>query len=129
MTRGMLWRSKGIFSILGVYEFPILLPESRLAYLLMLQAHEEAHKGAKITLWRSRSKAWVVKGKNLAVKVERECIKCRARKAVLCQQQTGDLPPERFSVGSKPFPCICLDFLGPTVVKAMVNKRATMKVE
>ena len=68
VTRGRL--GKGIFSILGVHKLPILLPESRLAYLLMLQAHEEAHKGSKITLWRSRSKAWVVKGKNLAVKVD-----------------------------------------------------------
>ena len=42
VTRGRL--RKGIFSILGVHELPILLPETRLAYLLMLQAHEEDHK-------------------------------------------------------------------------------------
>ena len=42
VTRGRL--RKGIFSILGVHELPILLPESRLAYLLMIQAHEQDHK-------------------------------------------------------------------------------------
>ena len=43
VTRGRLW--KGIFSILGVHELPILLPETQPAYLLMYQAHEEDHKG------------------------------------------------------------------------------------
>ena len=70
VTRGRL--QKGIFSILGVHKLPILLPETQLAYLLMFQAHEDDHKGSKITLWRSRSKAWVVKGKSLADKVEKE---------------------------------------------------------
>ena len=82
MTRGSFWRSKGDFKILGVYEFPILLPGSRLAYQLMLKAHEEDHKSTKITLQRSRSKVWVIKGKVLADKVEKDCIKCRVRKAV-----------------------------------------------
>ena len=70
----------------------------------------------------------MVRGKGLADKVEKACIRCRARKLELVQQQAGDLSPERVSVGSKSFTWICLDFLGPTVVKAMVNKRATMKV-
>ena len=32
------------------------------------------------------------------------------------------------SIGAKPFTFICLDFMGPICVKAMVNKRALMKV-
>ena len=123
VTKGRL--RKGIYGILGVHKLPILLPDTQLAYLLMQQDHEEDHKDPKITLWRSRSNAWVVRGKRLANKVEREGDICKARKLELVQQQTGDLTLERFSVGSKPFTWICL---GPTVVKAMVNKRGTMKV-
>ena len=40
----------------------------------------------------------------------------------------GDLPPERCVPGDPPFTAICLDLLGPVVVKAMVNKRSHMKV-
>ena len=48
----------------------------------MLKIHEEAHRSAKVILQRSRSKVWVVKGKSLADKVEKACIKCKARKAM-----------------------------------------------
>ena len=40
----------------------------------------------------------------------------------------GALPEERCLPGVKPFSAICLDLLGPVVVKAMVNKRSHMKV-
>ena len=40
----------------------------------------------------------------------------------------GALPEERCLPGAKPFSAICLDLLGPVVVKAMVNKRSNMKV-
>ena len=40
----------------------------------------------------------------------------------------GALPEERCELGAKPFTAICLDLLGPIVVKAMTNKRANMKV-
>ena len=40
----------------------------------------------------------------------------------------GQLPLERIQPGSPPFSNICLDLLGPIKVRAMTNKRATMKV-
>ena len=40
----------------------------------------------------------------------------------------GTLPEERCELGAKPFTAICLDLLGPIVVKVMANKRANMKV-
>ena len=40
----------------------------------------------------------------------------------------GALPEERCQPGAKPFSAICLDLLGPVVVKAMTNKRSNMKV-
>ena len=43
-------------------------------------------------------------------------------------QQMGALLEERLNFESKPFHSVCLDLLGPIVVKSMVNKRASMKV-
>ena len=128
VTKGRL--RKGIFNILGVYELPIILKTSRLAYVLMLKAHQEDHKAAKSTLWRLRTKAWILKGKSLAIQVERSRERERDREIEkkLCQQQMGDLPEVRVNVGSPPFYCICLDFLGPMEIKAMMNRRAHMKV-
>ena len=50
-TQGRL--GKGAFKVLGVSELPILSHSSRLAELIMLDAHRQDHNGSKITLWRS----------------------------------------------------------------------------
>ena len=63
-TKGKL--GKGAFEVLGVSELPILSRNSRLAELIMIHAHEKDHKGAKVTLWRSRAKAWIWRGAGLA---------------------------------------------------------------
>ena len=38
------------------------------------------------------------------------------------------LPPERVTPGSPPFTNVCLDLLGPTLAKGVINKNSTMKV-
>ena len=38
------------FKLLEVAELHILLPSSRLVEIIMLEAHEEDHKGSKITM-------------------------------------------------------------------------------
>ena len=48
----------------------------------MLKIHEEAYRSAKVVLQRSRSKVWVVKGKSLADRVEKACVKCKVRKVM-----------------------------------------------
>ena len=58
----------------------------------------------------------------------KECVYCRAKHPKLQSQQMGALPVERLSFESRPFQSVCLDLLGPTMVRAMTNKRATMKV-
>ena len=64
VTRGRF--GSGIAKILGLVELPILLPNSWLSYLIMVQAHQESHSCAKSTLARSRSQAWIVRGLRLA---------------------------------------------------------------
>ena len=126
MTRGRL--GKGVHRVLGVDQLPVLVPNCRLAFLIMTKAHREDHKGAKVTLWRSRTKAWTWRGYRLASEVEKNCTWCKVKKAVLVEQRMGNLPEERIAVGTKPFTYICLDLMGPVMVRAMVNKRAFMKV-
>ena len=46
----------------------------------------------------------------------------------MMKQMMGQLPPERVTPGSPPFTNVCLDLLGPTLVKGVVNKRSIMKV-
>ena len=111
-TRGRL--GKGAFKVLGVSELPILTRNSRLAMLVMIHAHEQDHKGSKITLWRSRAKAWIWRGASLATTVTRNCLVCRAKSAVLTAQRMGNYPEERISPNTKPFTAICVDLLGPT---------------
>ena len=119
---------KGLLKVFGKAKLPIILPTTRMAELLMLRAHNHDHKQVTTTLWTSRSDAWIWQGRRLAKKVCQGCVKCRADKAVLLKQQMGDLPEERSNVGGKPFTTISLDLLGPMDCKAMVNKRAHMKV-
>ena len=119
--------AKGIESLLGKKNLPILT-RGRLAELMMMTAHNRNHEGVAGTLAASRSQVWILKGRYLARRVVRDCVYCRVKHHKLQNQQMGALPEERLNFGSRPFQSICLDLLGPTLVKAMTNKRTTMKV-
>merc|ERR1712215_317818 len=75
VTRGRL--GKGLPKIHGVEKLPILLSSSRLAKLIMIEAHRENHDGAPGTLARSRTRAWIHRGRYLARKVSSRCVHCR----------------------------------------------------
>ena len=53
VTRGRL--KKGLPKILGTEKMLVLLSSSRLAELIMIEAHEENHDGAPATFARSRT--------------------------------------------------------------------------
>ena len=125
VTRGRF--GSGLANVLGLVELPILLPDSQLAYLIMVQAHLETHSAAKSTLARSRTQAWIVRGFNLAVKVCQECNLCKLDRKVKLDQKMGYLPRERYEVGFPPFTNVSLDLAAPLLVLDMVKKRSTMK--
>ena len=102
MTRGR--PVKGMMQVIGPSELPVLLSGSRLAYLIIVKAHEEGHQASKSTLWRSRAQAWIVGGHRLAARVYHSCTYCHKRRGV----QTA---VERVLPGYKPFKAICLDFM------------------
>ena len=55
VTRGRL--KKGLPKILGTEKLPVLLSSSKLAELIMIEAHKENHDGAPATLAHSRTRA------------------------------------------------------------------------
>ena len=78
VTTGRLG-DRNMMRLFGVKSLPILMSNSRVAYLYMYLAHQsecglsntpvEHHRSAVGTLARSRTYVWVVKGKQLAKKI------------------------------------------------------------
>ena len=111
----------------GADSLQILTRKSDLARLRMQAAHNENHDATDGTLARSRQHVWVVEGRKLASAICHACLKCRGKKFKMQSQRMGTLPKERVAIGQPPFTATCLDLFGPTLVKGMVNKKATLK--
>ena len=130
VTRGRLGEQP-LEKLLGVNSLPILMPESRVAYLFMVFSHcgefGMVHRGAVATLARSRRFVWVVRGRNLARQVVNKCVKCVRDRKKLLVQQMADLSSESVTV-APPWQHVSLDFAGPLVCKGEVNRRARLKV-
>ena len=94
---------------------------TRVAYLIMLDAHYQDHTGRDIKLAMSRKTAWIVNAKRLSNQIVRSFVRYRYLRKRLENQKILQVP-------AAPFTNIGIDLLGPLVVKSMVNKRATMKV-
>ena len=121
---------KSLSRLLGVPHLPILMANSRAAYLYMVQAHEgeqgTVHCSLVETLARSRTKVWVHRGRDLAKKVCSQCHLCRRRNKVLTGQQMAKIKEESLTM-CRPFSFISIDFAGPVRVKGAVNSRARLK--
>ena len=64
--------------LLGIRQMPVIMPEARLAKLLMWDSHNEDHRRqASDTLARSKDRAWIVRGAYLAKSVCKTCPYCR----------------------------------------------------
>ena len=126
---------KSLSRLLGVDCLPILMPNTRAAYLLMYRAHcgvsgwnwsNLVHKSPVETLARSRSCAWIVRGKTLAKQISKSCPMCIKKRKELCKQQIAEIKPENLEV-CRPWTYVALDFAGPIVSKGVVNARARRK--
>ena len=119
---------KSISRILGVDKLPILARSTRLAELIMLEAHCENHRSnASDVLARSRQRAWIVRGRFLAKTVCKSCPLCRLSKSKLTEQLMGDIPDHQL-YPCPPFTFVSLDFAGPYQAKAMGNSRCQIKL-
>ena len=119
--------STGIRHFFGQGELPVIMGSTRLAFLIMLDAHKQDHAGRDITMATSRHTAWIVNAKKLAKSIVRNCIRCRFLRKILESQKMASIP-EILQLPASPFTNIGVDLLGPLKVKAMVNKQAQMKV-
>ena len=117
----------GIQKFFGKDYLPVLIGSSRVAFLVMLWAHKENHDARDVTMSIACSKAWIVNAKRLATSICNSCLRCRFLHKIKVEQQMAILPPE-IQLPCPPFSNVGIDLCGPLVVKAMTNKRATMKV-
>jgi hypothetical protein len=110
-----------------VYEqsHPVLLPAySRISKLIMQDAHEKIfHAGAERTLAECRREFWVIRGRNLAKKIVKECVTCRKLRKPPHETLMADLPPERLKVFSPPFTTTGVDLFGPFQLKYGYKKK------
>lgn len=97
---------------------PIILPsESRLAKLLLEEAHRETlHGGIQLILHYVRSKYWIVGAKRAATNVVKQCLRCIRYAHHDHKQLMGNLPRERTMV-TRPFAHCGVDYFGPLRVK------------
>ena len=83
VTRGRLG-GECLSAHLGVASLPILMPQTRAAYLYMTRAHcgehGTEHKNVVETLARSRTSVWIHRGRDLAKKICSRCPLCVIKK-------------------------------------------------
>ena len=129
VTRGRLGEDC-LSAHLGVSALPVLMSQSRAAYLYMERAHcgefGTEHKSVAETLARSRTSVWIHRGRDLAKKICKNCPLCMKNKKKLCGQQMAKIRPEGLVV-CRPWTFVSLDFAGPYKVRGVVNSRARMK--
>ena len=125
-TRGRV--GPALEALLGCDRLPILMPQSRLAELIMWHSHCEDHRRDPMdTLARSRELAWIVRGSKLAKSVCARCSRCRLRRKTTEKQLMSDIPKHQL-IPCPPFTNVSLDFMGPFQVKGLGNQRARIKV-
>ena len=122
----------GMQKFFGKEFLPILVAKSRLAFLIMLWAHNNNHDGRDITMSIACSKAWIINAKKLATSItspfgSNACIRCRFLLKLKVEQQMSSLPPA-VQVPCPPYTNIGIDLCGPLSVHSMTNKRAVQKV-
>ena len=90
VTQGRM--REGLQVISGRLALQVLMPDQRLAELVMWKAHCQNHDASAVTLARSRAMVWVHRGRDLARRVCKACIVCWILTARMNKQKMGLLP-------------------------------------
>ena len=90
---------------------PVIMSETRVAFLIMLYSHERDHAGRDITYHHSRTLAWVVGGRRLAGRIAASCIRCKFLQRRLEGQKMAPLP-EVLQTPAPPWTYIAMDYAG-----------------
>ena len=95
----------------GRKSLPVIMSETRVAYLLTLSCHERAHAGRDTTLHHTREVAWIVGGRKLAGSIAAACVRCKFLQRRLESQRMAPLPAVMQSP-APPWTYIALDYAG-----------------
>ena len=124
MRGGILFTS-GRFSstkmteLVGQPDLPILSSKTRLAELMAIKAHEEAHtRDISGLMARVSRQAWIIKPRGLLRRIIRSCMTCRLKATKVAQQVMGKLPDFSIKEGP-PFTAVAVDLFGPLVTKGI----------
>ena len=90
---------------------PVLMSHSRVAFLIMLAAHESQHCGRDLTLHLASATAWIVGGRRLATSIKNTCVRCKYLEHRLEGQAMAPLPA-LLIVPCPPFTHVGIDFAG-----------------
>ena len=104
------------------------MPSERLAYLILLQCHQEDHRrDLRDCLARSMTICWIPKAHSLARSILASCLICRRESMKLEKQAMGALPAFK-SPSLAPFVACGVDIMGPYTVLAHKRKAYSHKV-
>ncbi|XP_055680290.1 uncharacterized protein LOC129788348 [Lutzomyia longipalpis] len=99
------------------FKHPMLVPKSRLAYLIALHVHQDQmHPGPQLLLALVSHKFWLLGGRRLTRSVSRNCVVCWRQRPTMLAQRMGNLPTERISYESA-FAVCNVDFCGPVLTR------------
>lgn len=80
------------------------------------------HAGCERTLCETRRKFWIVRGRNLARQIVKDCVTCRKLRQPPHTTLMADLPPERLKPFSPSFSVTGVDLFGLFLLKYGRNK-------
>ncbi|XP_055633100.1 uncharacterized protein LOC129773511 [Toxorhynchites rutilus septentrionalis] len=96
----------------------IVLPAKHpITTMIFVYHHEKLlHAGPQLLLSAVRLRFWPLGGRNIAKRVVHQCQRCFRAKPILIQQQMGQLPRERVTVG-RAFLKSGVDYFGPVYIR------------
>ena len=96
------------------FNVPVVDRHSPVAYSVMIHAHVDLthHGGAVSTLRASMQVAFILRGKDLAVEVRRDCAFCKRYKAKTLEAEMGKIHPTQLCVAPA-FYYVQVDLFGP----------------
>ena len=98
--------------------FPIILPlKHQVTKLIVKYFHEKGNhaSGTNQTLAVLSTRFWIISGREEILEWEKECNKCRRRKAKAAKQIMAPLPQITLQLSLRPFAQTAVDFGGPFV--------------
>ena len=108
---------------------PVVDRYSPVAMSVMIYVHTQIahHRSAVATLRASRDIVYVIRGRDLAVRVREGCYSCTRYKKKLLQTEMGKLHENRLTI-APPFYNAQVDLFGPMLARCEHNHRSSIKV-